>query len=103
MLAVSFEGVRRVGLRQLSDPRIENPGDAIVRVELAGLCGSDLHPFFGREQGMDLGTVMGHEFVGQVVAVGDSVATIAEGDRVCAVHNQLWPMFLLPKRASIAL
>jgi alcohol dehydrogenase len=84
VLGVCFEEVERIGLRELSDPVIEEPTDAIVRVDLAGLCGSDLHPFFGREQGIDVGTVMGHEFVGQVVAVGDAVSCIAEGDRVCA-------------------
>ncbi len=84
MLGVCFESVQQVGLRELSDPVIEQAEDAIVQVELAGLCGSDLHPFFGREVGIDSGTVMGHEFVGTVVDVGSSVRTIALGDRVCA-------------------
>jgi threonine dehydrogenase-like Zn-dependent dehydrogenase len=51
---------------------------------MAGLCGSDLHPFFGRERGLDAGTVMGHEFVGDVIAVGADVATTRPGDYVCA-------------------
>ena len=51
-------------------PRLEDPGDAVVRVELAGLCGSDLHPFHCREVGLDEGTVMGHELVGIVVEAG---------------------------------
>ncbi len=84
MKGVCFEQVQRVGVRELSDPVIEQPADAIVRIQLAGLCGSDLHPFFGRELGIDAGTVMGHEFVGEVVAVGDKVESIRLGDRVCA-------------------
>ena len=84
MEGVCFEGLEHIGIRTLDDPHLEQPGDAIVRVELAGLCGSDLHPFFGREQGLDVGTVMGHEFVGTVVAVGAAVSTMTDGDRVCA-------------------
>ncbi len=71
-------------MRSLPDPVIEQPTDAIVRVQLAGLCGSDLHPFFGREVGIDPGTVMGHEFVGVVTSVGADVSSIKQGDRVCA-------------------
>ncbi len=83
VLGVCFEAFERIGLRELPDPVIEESTDAIVQVELAGLCGSDLHPFFGRESGIDVGTVMGHEFVGQVVAVGQSVSSLKVGDRVC--------------------
>lgn len=84
MHGVTFEAVERVACVELADPVLENPRDAIVAVELAGLCGSDLHPFFGREQGLDPGTVMGHEFVGTVLAVGSAVRAIAVGDRVFA-------------------
>lgn len=84
MKGVCFQQVRQVNVQELADPMIEQPGDAIVRVRLAGLCGSDLHPYFGREQGLEPGTVMGHEFVGEVVTVGEEVALIRPGDRVCA-------------------
>lgn len=84
MRGVCFEQVKRVGVHEVPDPVIENGRDAIVRVQLAGLCGSDLHPFFGREVGLDVGTVMGHEFVGEVAAVGDQVCEIEIGDRVLA-------------------
>ncbi len=84
MRAVCFEEVERIGIRDLLMPSLLQPGDAIVRVELAGLCGSDLHPFFGREAGLDVGTVMGHEFVGKIDAVGAGVTTLTDGDRVCA-------------------
>ncbi|MDG2221075.1 MAG: alcohol dehydrogenase catalytic domain-containing protein [Rubripirellula sp.] len=68
----------------MPDPQLESDSDAIVRVALAGLCGSDLHPFFGREVGIESGTVMGHEFVGEVISVGSEVEGLAIGDRVCA-------------------
>lgn len=84
MIGVCFEEIEKVTVANLADPVLESPTDAIVRVELAGLCGSDLHPFFGREQGLLPGTVMGHEFVGEVIEVGSEVRTITNGRRVCA-------------------
>ena len=84
MEGICFEAIEQVSVRTLSDPIIETPTDAIVKVNVAGLCGSDLHPFFGREVGLDAGTVMGHEFVGEVTEVGSDVAGITIGDRVCA-------------------
>lgn len=65
----------------LPDPVVEGPGDAVVRVTRAGLCGSDLHPWAGREPFLP-GVVPGHEAVGEVVARGAAVTTIEVGDRV---------------------
>ena len=73
--------MRSVRCRDLAEPGIVDPRDALVRVELAAICGSDLHPYRGHETGLDRGTVMGHEFLGEVVAVGDDVS-IARGTRV---------------------
>ena len=70
MKAVCFQGIEEIITQEIADPVIEEPSDCIVKVTLAGLCGSDLHPFYGREQGIDRHTVMGHEFVGEVVACG---------------------------------
>jgi alcohol dehydrogenase len=83
MKAICFNAVEDVSLQTLNDPHIETSTDAIVRIQTAGLCGSDFHPFFGREPGLDPGTVMGHEFVGEVIAVGSEVK-MAIGSRVCA-------------------
>lgn len=82
MRALTFQGVRHIRHDEVPDPRIADEGDAIVAVELAGLCGSDLHVYHGRETGLDPGTVMGHEFVGRIVSVGPGVAGLAAGDRV---------------------
>lgn len=62
-----------IELRQCDIPKLESDTDAIVRVELAGLCGSDMHPYRGKEA-TDAGTIMGHEFVGTVVQVGETRA-----------------------------
>jgi threonine dehydrogenase-like Zn-dependent dehydrogenase len=80
--ALTFAGTRRIAHETVDDPAIEHPGDAIVRVELCGICGSDLHVYHGRETGLDRGTVMGHEFVGEVVEVGGDVRSFAPGSRV---------------------
>ncbi len=84
MQGVCFRALGVVAWEDVSTPRIEQPDDAVVAVEVAGLCGSDLHPFFGRETGLDPGTVMGHEFVGRVLEVGPDVRTVRAGDRVYA-------------------
>lgn len=84
MRAITFQGVEQLRLEDVASPRLESPGDVVVRVEAAGICGSDLHVYHGRERGLDHGTIMGHEFVGEVVAVGAEVAAWRPGDRVVA-------------------
>lgn len=84
MKAACFSGVQKVDVCQLSDPQLVSDSDAIVRITTAGLCGSDLHPYHGREKGIDLGTVLGHEFVGEVISVGAEISKFRSGDRVCA-------------------
>lgn len=75
-------GVRDVRfVEDLPDPVPTGAGDAVVRVTRAGLCGSDLHPWAGREPFLP-GVVPGHEAVGEVVAVGDEVRSVTVGDRV---------------------
>jgi len=82
MNGLVFHGVRDVRVERVPDPRIVEPTDAIVRVERAAVCGSDLHVWGGRERGLDPGTVLGHEFVGQVVEVGSDVRRFGGGARV---------------------
>jgi 2-desacetyl-2-hydroxyethyl bacteriochlorophyllide A dehydrogenase len=82
MRALTFRGIENIAFDSVADPAIEAATDAIIRVELAAICGSDLHPYFGRERGLDAGTVMGHEAVGEVVEVGAAVRSLRPGDRV---------------------
>jgi len=84
MRALTFQAPGDVRVERVPEPRIEAPGDVLLRVELAGLCGSDLHPYRGDEVGLDAGTVMGHEVVGEVVDSGPEVARWQPGDRVVA-------------------
>ncbi len=82
MLAATLERVREIRVIEKPEPRIVDPGDAIVELELAGLCGSDLHPWSGREEGLDPGTTMGHELTGRIVEVGEYVRRFRLGDPV---------------------
>ena len=86
MKGICFQAVGEVATIELPDPQLEDAADAIVKVSMAGLCGSDLHSFLGREQGLDVGTVMGHEFVGTIVDLGDQAKAQHSqvGDRVFA-------------------
>ena len=84
MRAVTFHGVSKVSVEELPAPQLVDPTDVVVAVRVAAICGSDLHPYSGRETGLDRGTVMGHEFLGEVVEVGAAVARWAVGDRVVA-------------------
>lgn len=82
MKAATFGGIERTVFREKPEPEIVEPTDAIVEVEIAGLCGSDLHPWSGRERGMDPGTTMGHELTGRVIAAGSDVRGFRPGDLV---------------------
>jgi (R,R)-butanediol dehydrogenase / meso-butanediol dehydrogenase / diacetyl reductase len=59
------------------------PGDVVVQVARCGICGSDLH--FKASGMLPPGAVMGHEFAGTVVSVGDGVTEVAEGQRVAVL------------------
>jgi threonine dehydrogenase-like Zn-dependent dehydrogenase len=82
MKALTYHAPSDLRVERVPDPTLRASTDAIVRVELAAICGSDLHVWFGRERGLDPGTVMGHEFVGEVVEIGREVSRIHRGDRV---------------------
>ena len=82
MRALTYHGVRDLRVETVPDPALLAPTDAMVAVRLAAICGSDLHVWHGRETGLDTGTVMGHEFLGEVVEVGRDVSRLRRGDLV---------------------
>jgi 2-desacetyl-2-hydroxyethyl bacteriochlorophyllide A dehydrogenase len=81
MQAVTFQAPGEVRIEERPEPELVERDDAIVRVEVTGVCGSDLHIYHGRVS-IEEGFTLGHEFVGTVVAAGDGVTQVAEGDRV---------------------
>ena len=64
MRAIIYKGPYSIGLDNVEDPRIEQPGDAIVKVTSSGICGSDLHMYEGRTAAGP-GVVFGHEIMEQ--------------------------------------
>jgi 2-desacetyl-2-hydroxyethyl bacteriochlorophyllide A dehydrogenase len=86
MRAVTFQAPGEVRVEERPDPEIAHPADAIVRVEASGVCGSDLHIYHGRVA-IEPGFVIGHEYVGTVVAAGDAVTRVREGDRVLGAYG----------------
>jgi threonine dehydrogenase-like Zn-dependent dehydrogenase len=88
MRAVVWQGKNSVKVTEVPDPKILNPRDAIIKVTLTAICGSDLHLYNGSIPAMKSGDVLGHEFMGQVVEVGRDVKSLAKGDWVvvpCAI------------------
>ncbi len=81
MRAVVSDGVGAVRVTDVDEPVLAGPGDAIVRVTVSAICGSDLH-FFHAKAPIESGEGLGHEAVGVVEAVGNAVTRFAPGDRV---------------------
>jgi threonine dehydrogenase-like Zn-dependent dehydrogenase len=82
MKAACWTGIGSVTVEDVPDPIILNAEDAIIRVTLTAICGSDLHLYNGLVPSMMKGDIMGHEFMGEVVEVGDGVKNLKAGDRV---------------------
>jgi 2-desacetyl-2-hydroxyethyl bacteriochlorophyllide A dehydrogenase len=82
---VTFQAPGEVRVDEVPEPDLTAPDEAIVRVEATGVCGSDLHIYHGRVA-IEPGFVIGHEYVGTVIAVGDDVSAVAEGDRVLGTY-----------------
>lgn len=82
-----YQGPYRIGVEEKPMPRIEHPGDAIVRVTLAAICGSDLHLYHGMMPDTRVGSTFGHEFIGVVHEVGSDVRNLKVGDRVMVPFN----------------
>jgi 2-desacetyl-2-hydroxyethyl bacteriochlorophyllide A dehydrogenase len=85
MQAVTFQAPGEVRIEERPEPELLARDDAVVRVEATGVCGSDLHIYHGRVV-IEPGFTLGHEFVGTVVAAGDGVTEVAEGDRVLGCY-----------------
>lgn len=81
MKALVYHGPFQVAVEEVPEPRLEAETDAIVQVELAAICGSDLHIYHGKIAGVLPGTVLGHEFVGRIVEKG-ALVPFPLGERV---------------------
>jgi glutathione-independent formaldehyde dehydrogenase len=79
--AVVYRRPFEVAVEEVPDPRIEQPGDVIVRTTSTCICGADLYVYEGRTAA-EPGLVIGHETLGVVEEVGAGVVTLEQGDRV---------------------
>jgi 2-desacetyl-2-hydroxyethyl bacteriochlorophyllide A dehydrogenase len=81
MRAVTFQAPNEVRVEDVPEPQLLDAGDAIVRIEATGVCGSDLHIYHGRVK-IEPGFTIGHEYVGTVLAAGEDVHSVQVGERV---------------------
>ena len=82
MRALAWHGKGDIRCDTVPDPVIEHPRDAIVKVSVCAICGSDLHLMDGLIPTMESGDILGHEFMGEVVEVGAENSKLKKGDRV---------------------
>ncbi|VEF11566.1 Zinc-containing alcohol dehydrogenase superfamily protein [Pseudomonas fluorescens] len=82
MKAVVFHAVGDIRLDEVPEPTLQAPTDAIVRITASAICGTDLHFIRGSAPDMQPGTILGHEAVGIVEALGEDVRNLQIGDRV---------------------
>ena len=82
MKALCWHGKYDVRLQDVPEPQILNPRDAIIKVTTTAICGSDLHLYDGYIPTMQKGDILGHEFMGEVVEIGNAITNLSIGDRV---------------------
>jgi L-gulonate 5-dehydrogenase len=82
MKAFQVANINDYALIDTQTPQAES-GEVLIKTSFAGICGSDLHIIHGQNPFVQFPRITGHEFSGVVVAVGDDVGHIKQGDRVC--------------------
>ncbi|MCJ1703044.1 zinc-dependent alcohol dehydrogenase [Rathayibacter sp. VKM Ac-2926] len=87
MRALTWQGVEKVSVETVPDPRIQQPTDAIVRITSTAICGSDLHLYRLLGPYLDKGDILGHEPMGVVEEVGAGITKLKVGDRVVVPFN----------------
>src|SRR5262249_3411198 len=79
--ALVYTGPGRVEIQDVAKPAA-GPGDALLAIEVAAICGSDIHGFLGHSERRKPGLVLGHEAVGTIQEVHPSVDGWKAGQRV---------------------
>lgn len=85
MKAMVLTGIRQMEMIEMPDPEIKNPTDVLIRMEVVGVCGSDVHYYVSGKIGSQVVKYpfpVGHEGAGTVVKVGPAVKTVKPGDRI---------------------
>ena len=82
MKALTWESKHNVVVRNVREPKLLRPDDAIIKITTAAICGSDLHLYNGYVPSMQKGDILGHENMGIVVEVGPLVKKVKVGDKI---------------------
>lgn len=82
MRALVVEESLEYGLREVQTPTIEHSTDVLIRVHAVGICGSDIKILHGKNSVATYPRIIGHEVVGEVVAIGKAVLGFSPGTRV---------------------
>ena len=90
MKAAVFYRKNDLRIEEIPIPEI-SADEVLIKVHACGICGTDLHIFDGDEGAAPTpaGTVLGHEFSGEVIKTGELVKTVSVGDTVCVDPNKL--------------
>ena len=111
MRALRFHAARDLRIEEVAEPPAPGAGEVVVRVVTCGICGTDLHEYVAGPivtpvephplTGAQNPQILGHEFAGDVVAVGPGVTRVARGrSRRDHAARLLRPLRLLPARAA---
>jgi threonine dehydrogenase-like Zn-dependent dehydrogenase len=87
MKALCWHGKNDIRCDTVPDPVIEDSRDVIIKVTSCAICGSDLHLMDGQMPAMKSGDVLGHEFMGEVIEVGQGFTKFRNGDRIVVPFN----------------
>jgi alcohol dehydrogenase len=82
MKALVYHGPGQRSWDTVPNPTIQSPTDAIVKIDTATICGTDLHIMKGDVPAVKAGTILGHEAVGTIVETGAAVMNFHIGDHV---------------------
>jgi len=86
MKAIIFQQQNEVVVSELSDPE-PAPGEVVIEVHASGICGTDLEVLHGNYGTSAFPVVPGHEYAGEIVALGSEVSSFSIGDRVVVDPN----------------
>jgi 2-desacetyl-2-hydroxyethyl bacteriochlorophyllide A dehydrogenase len=87
MKALVYCGPQDVRYREFQDPVLDFSDHVLVKVKKSGICGSDLHIYHGEYIKHETGFVIGHEFIGEVLEVGENVRRFSPGDHVLSAAS----------------
>ncbi|MDQ0189525.1 L-gulonate 5-dehydrogenase [Alicyclobacillus cycloheptanicus] len=81
-MAVQIVSPGRVDVIEKAMPRIQNEDEVLIKVQMVGVCGSDMHIYHGQSPVATYPRIIGHEMVGEVVEIGPNVNQLVPGDKV---------------------